>query len=374
MRQIFAIALCAAVAAPAGAQTRGPVMIRVRVVDTVNTPIATADVSVVRGLNEVLATGTTDRTGVKVLRLDTRADDYQVIARKVGFARASKFLFAERADTLRVDIVMSRLAQQLDTVKVTAEMSKTRQRRFIDADAIAASSRALFDAIDVIEKLRPGMTIEPPDFSGRCQSAKNLWVNGVRVTVTPTQFVTVIQRGVRTTVPRARVGAALQSASDDAVFALSTIKPEHIASIEYHDCNDVSVEKIGGESAIFVVLKDGVYFRLGKGSYVISPAAQDSALKAIVRTPDAALERFRLRILGLFDADTFLPIDSADVVEVSTGTRALTSETGTVSLAFMQTGGGLLRLTKAGYRSDTITVTLSPRDTNPLTLVLYRIK
>ena len=61
----------------------------------------------------MLATGTTDRNGVKVLRLDTRADDYQVIARKVGFARASKFLFAERAEMLRYYTVLAAEARSL---------------------------------------------------------------------------------------------------------------------------------------------------------------------------------------------------------------------------------------------------------------------
>lgn len=81
-----------------------------------------------------------------------------------------------------------------------------------------------------------------------------------------------------------------------------------------------------------------------------------------------------MRILGLFDAETGVPVDSVEVEEASTGTKALTSETGTVSLAFMRDGGGLLRLAKAGYRPDTLTVTLSPRDTTPLTVILVKIK
>ena len=267
--------------ARARAQVTNPVTIRVRVVDSARAPIANADVAVVHGLNDVLASGTTDRNGVLRLRPAQREDNYQIVVRKLGYARGSRFLLAGQSDSLNVDVTLSRAVQRLDTVKVVAEVNRTRERTFIDADAIAASDRPLFDAVDVIEKLRPNMTIEPPnDVSGHCLPARNLWVNGVRVAYTPPGMVIVDRRQVS---PLARPARALRTAPPDAIVALSSIKPEHIASIDYRNCFSTTVNKVGGESALYVTLKDGIAFRLGVGSYVITAAEQDSILKAVTR-------------------------------------------------------------------------------------------
>ena len=84
------------------------------------------------------------------------------------------------------------------------------------------------------------------------------------------------------------------------------------------------------------------------------------------------LELYRYRILGLFDGDTGAPIEGAEIRELATGTTALTSPTGTVSLAFMRDGGGPVVLSKAGYKADIVTVMITPRDTTWLTYVLYK--
>src|SRR5471032_2461210 len=80
-----------ALAGSAGAQVTSSIAIRVRVVDSAHVPIANADVAVVHGLNDVLAAGATNRDGVLLLRPSLREDNYQVVVRKLGYDRASKF-------------------------------------------------------------------------------------------------------------------------------------------------------------------------------------------------------------------------------------------------------------------------------------------
>ena len=79
------------------------------------------------------------------------------------------------------------------------------------------------------------------------------------------------------------------------------------------------------------------------------------------------------RILGVFDETSGDPMVGAEVMDMLTGTSALTTATGTVSLSFLAPGGSLVRVRKVGYAVQTMMVQLSPSDTAPITIVLKRI-
>jgi len=54
---------------------------------------------------------------------------------------------------------------------------------------------------------------------------------------------------------------------------LTSIKPEHIAEARYVSCWDTSVPGIGGQDAVFIILKPGIAYSRKRGSYADSTLA-----------------------------------------------------------------------------------------------------
>ena len=69
----------------------------------------------------VVARGTTDATGKRQLLLAKAEGDYQVVVRKVGYARSDQFFTVAARDTLNFAVTLSRIVASLDTVSVNAE-------------------------------------------------------------------------------------------------------------------------------------------------------------------------------------------------------------------------------------------------------------
>jgi hypothetical protein len=76
------------------------------------------------------------------------------------------------------------------------------------------------------------------------------------------------------------------------------------------------------------------------------------------------------RLLGVFDDATGQPVAGAEVVNLATQARALTSESGAVSLALLEPGVTVLQIRKIGYASRMQTVMVSPADTVSITVML----
>jgi hypothetical protein len=79
---------------------------------------------------------------------------------------------------------------------------------------------------------------------------------------------------------------------------------------------------------------------------------------------------YRARVMGVYDVLTGLPIEGAEIVDLKTGTLAITTKTGTISLAFLPDGGSTVRVRKMGYIAITRFMAISPDDTVPITLML----
>jgi hypothetical protein len=365
------------------AVAQAPARVIVQVRDTSRAPVQGAEVAVVRGLNDARAVATTDDRGRAVLSVPSiEADgEYGLIVRKIGFVRADRF-FHGRRDSVAFDVVLQPVVRELEPVIVSAAEDLKRKSYHIDADEIEKSSAVLLDATDVLAKIKPYMICGrncSPMASTRVQStarkcptlafapprlrcpdddtppsiATNVWVNGRRIRLMPPDAMAV-----------ARQHGVLMGLSPGSMTVLSEIKPEHIAEMTYVDDMDSSVGLIGSEGGLFIVLKPNVVYEPGRDSYVMEtppPAA----------TP-VVIPPYRLRVLGVFDGETGEPIEGAFVIDMTSGTRARTTITGTVSLAFLPEGGTPLRITKAGYDDLTVGVEIIPAKVEPITLVMVK--
>jgi hypothetical protein len=378
-------------AAPAAAQ-RPETLVRVRVVDTADAPVVSAEVSAVHGLNTVLVRATTDWRGSARIMVARDGDEMQIAVRRLGFQRGAQFIHPDK-DSLVITIRLQRTATELAPVHVTAQEDIKRKHFHIGADEIEASPRPIVSGLDVITKLRPDM-MDPPGgnglrwynpYSGKSASLLtrcgmyNVWINGERIVYPP------IDQGVALkaiAIRQAQMGAwphigpsGLGATPIDVQSALERIRPEHIDEITYLMCGDTTVNRANGDNAVYVTLKPGVKYDMVRGSYVVSTATYESSLATLeAPPPPAAAATFRSRLLGVFDIETGDPIAAVRITDVTSGTYAMTTSTGTVSLAFLPEGTSTIQLRHTAYGDTTMQVTISAKDTLPLTLVLARRK
>jgi hypothetical protein len=356
------------------AYVHGQTIVTVRVTDSAAAPLANVELSVLHKLKPIATSLRTNTDGRSVLRLRIDSGSYEVVARRVGFQRAGRFMTVRGGDSLDLSIVMTRLAQALAPTKISASSDLKRRRLFIDADALAAArpEDEIDTGLDIIRVLRPDMVY---GLGGRhvCPAVKDIWVNGRRIIP---QFVIDDP-----TVRKTRQARLLPS---HIATVLASIRPEHIAEMSSHDCMDMSVGKIRSENAIFVVLKPGIGYEINRGSFVADTTyplaarrdAPDSVIRQETIRADSAVSRvsrsYASRLIGVFDFITGSPIDSCDVVDVSTGTLARTTETGTATLAFLPDGDWKIEIRKVGYQAQTLSVKIAPADTTPITVLLTR--
>ena len=161
-RSVAPIALALGmIAGAAHAQTtdarRAPSTIRVQVADSLGVPLADAEVTILRGLKQVVSTARTDGMGEHSFIVDLDSSDYSVVARKIGYARGDRFFAAEKA-TQTARVTMKRLEGTLPTVNVTAVDLK-RKSYHIDADEIAGALVNVNDGLDIVNRLRPDMIL-----------------------------------------------------------------------------------------------------------------------------------------------------------------------------------------------------------------------
>jgi hypothetical protein len=248
-------------AAAGAAQSPARATIHVTAHDSSGAPVTDAELTVTRGLRDVLAHGTTDSLGQARLIVAGLSEptDLEVVMRKIGYARGDQFFTTNPRDLVDLTIIVARPKPTLAAVKVTARTDPKWKSYHLSADDIANADMPLSDGWDVIKRLAPDMLTSR---GGCATGAQEVWVNGKRIRLP--------LRPIGMAAARARVGVPFRARfSYVPVSVLSDIAPEHIEEVLYHDCFDASMAAVGSDNAIFVTLKPGVAYVQDVGSFVL---------------------------------------------------------------------------------------------------------
>lgn len=239
-------------------------VVYVTVLDSTDRPLSDVELRTIAGLNKVLARTRSDAGGRAVLRVQRDSSELQLAARRLGLRPTTRFFRADR-DSIQLEIRLSAAPQILATVSVSAEEDLKRKSYFVDADEIANSKRLIENGMDVLTKMKPDI------LEGRSPGCgvETVYVNGKRVVNPPRDEVALAHmppgRTARFSSP-ARPLTARQ-----AVWSIMwSIKAEHIAQMDYKDCLDTSMPGLHASSALYVVLKPGIAYEPGLGSYVVN--------------------------------------------------------------------------------------------------------
>jgi hypothetical protein len=245
----------------ANAQSTTRALVRVTARDSSGAVIPSAELTVTRGLHDVVARGSTDDGGHAVLPVDIdEIEDLQVTMRKIGYARGDRFFELAPHGAADVAITVARRpATSLAPVTVTAERDFKWLSYHLDADQIDTAHVFATNSWELIKRMRPDMLTS----RGGCDTgALEVWVNGkrIRLPLRPTGLAAA--NAFVGAPPRARVSYV-------PISVMSDIAPEHIQEINYHDCFDTSMAAVGSTNAIFIVLKPGVVYQQDVGSFVL---------------------------------------------------------------------------------------------------------
>jgi hypothetical protein len=360
-RRRFALIVVAltltAVAPPARAQT--PTLLRVQVRDEAGTPVGRAEVTVVRGLREVVASGATDEAGTTILDATLAGGEHHDVVRKRGFERVERFFTVGLRDTIAVDLTAPHAATVADP--------EAWQRYLVDAETIAASTPPVADAPEILTRLRPAMLLGQAG-DDACRPVRDVRVNDrpVRAAASDAaaaeryeghearRVVKVVPPNESPAIPP-HVRAVLQS-----------IRPEHVAEMRNAGCVHDGAAPAGSAGVLSVVLKPGVAYEPGVGSHAAD--ADDRS------APDRPLAPYRSRLLVVYDAVNGEPVAGVEVTHVASGAKGVTNLAGTVALEFLPEGESSVRVARTGYQPIELPVTISRADDRPITLLLRRAK
>jgi hypothetical protein len=270
--------------AEAAAQDTARTLVRIRLSDSTGLRIADAQMAIIRGLHDTVATGLASAAGEWSARVPRSTAPYQLVARKIGFNRLQRFFMAT-GDSIILPIRVGRIVQSLAPVVVSEKEDAKRKSYFIDSDDIVNSPRPLNDAADILIKLRPDMIYSR---GGRdaCPSISNIWINGIAVykSFQPASAPRISARNRAPAPPpmgppypiseTARIRASVVNSAASGIGAarltmLEGIRPEHIEQITYKDCFDTSMKGNFTQNALFIVLKAGIRYERDFGTYSV---------------------------------------------------------------------------------------------------------
>lgn len=249
----------------AGSSTRGShVLLRVRVTDSAGTPIPGVDVAVSDSGRHILAQRNTATDGTANLVFRRIAGRVQVSARRLGYGPAQQNVSVTAVDTLSLLFRLTPAAASIAPVVVSADEDLKRKSYFVDSAQIAHSHRLILNGMDVLTKMRPDI------LTGRAPGCglRNIFVNGVRIVYPPLNAIAVahVPR-----VGRANAAGELVDPSEldrDQIWSVMwSIRAQDIKEMTYKDCLDTSMPGVHGSSALYIVLRPGIAFDPGRGTY-----------------------------------------------------------------------------------------------------------
>jgi len=92
-----------------------------------------------------------------------------------------------------------------------------------------------------------------------------------------------------------------------------------------------------------------------------------------LREPVASVTRAPFRFINAIDDQSGEAIPGVEVFEESSNWSFLTSSTGSANLSLVVPDGGTIHLRKIGFEEQTMTVTMAPSDTTPITVRMKRV-
>ena len=243
---------CCCTPSPAGgvASAQPHAIVRITARDSTGAVIPAAELTVTRGLHDVIARGTTDAAATPSCRVELKdterppghdAQDWLLARRSLLRGQPAGTPPTSRSPSRRpmTDLAAGDGSSRSATPSARAITSTPTTSRHDDARAD--------NAWELVKRLRPDMLTS----RGGCETGvQEVWVNGkrIRLPLRPTGMAAA----------RARVGVPPGLAfSYVPVRVLSDIAPEHILEINYHDCFDTSMAAVGSVNAMFIVAQAG---------------------------------------------------------------------------------------------------------------------
>ena len=221
MTRLASALAIAGLAGVANAQAPARTLIRVTARDSTGAVVPAAELTVTRGLHDIIARGTTDDGGHAVLPVEIEeTEDLQVTMRKIGYARGDRFFEARPQGTTDVTITVARRPHDQPRSGDGDRSDATPSARAITSTPTRSTPAHVFaeNAWELIKRLRPDMLTS----RGGCDSGvREVWVNGkrIRLPLYPTGMAAA----------RALVGVPPRAAFTYVpVSVLSDIAPEHI--------------------------------------------------------------------------------------------------------------------------------------------------
>jgi len=349
--------LLGASARSAGAQRQRRLF--VHVLSDSGAAIADADIVVFAPSVRSIGQSRSDAAGRAVIRLPSELpSNVTVTARHLGYAAASRQINVSRADSSFLELRLATATRMLPGVSVDVARMRPERRPYIDSTEIASSTRSILSLADVVKKLR--WNIDYQVYKCLPRTAVGPAARGPIPGTPHDELHAEVYVNGQWIPPEWDPGHLIHS--------------EHIAEMRYVNCFDHSVQDLPELpwAALYVTLKPGVAWDVKRGSYLLDEASSEHRPARDIVTRSATPARSMDRLLGVYDEESGAALADVSVTDSASGTTALTTATGTISLGFVSNPTASLRIHKLGYVDQVISVRMSEPDTLPITLVLKR--